>query len=71
MAILHNQSWFDMNKYGKDAIVKESKLMWVPIAPFDVVSRYLKTPIEVAASISVTEMKLQDELVDYGDSSKH
>ena len=45
--------------------------MWIPIAPFDEKTRYLKTPIEVAASISVTEMKLQDELVDYGDSSKH
>ena len=45
--------------------------MWVPIAPFDVKTRNLKTPIEVAASISGTEMKLQDELVDYGDSSKH
>ena len=45
--------------------------MWVPIAPFDVLTRYLKTPIEVAASITVTEMNLKDELVDYGDSSKH
>ena len=34
MVILHNQSWFDMNEYGSEAIVKESKLMWVPVAPY-------------------------------------
>ena len=34
MVILHNQSWFDMNEYGSKAIVKESKLTWVPVAPY-------------------------------------
>ena len=34
MVILHNQSWFDMNEYGVEAIVKESKLMWVPVEPY-------------------------------------
>ena len=66
MVILHNQSWFNINKFGEDAIIKESKLMWVPIQTF--VLNSIK-PIEVAASISVTEVKLQDTLVNRGDTS--
>ena len=34
MVILHNQSWFDVNAYGEEAVVKESKLKWVPVAPY-------------------------------------
>ena len=41
--------------------------MWVPIETF--VPTSIKT-VEVAASISVTEMKLQDGLVNWGDSSE-
>ena len=67
MVILHNQSWFNINKYGEDSVIKESKLMWVPI---EKVVPTASKPVEVAASISVTEVKLQDKLVDFGDSSE-
>ena len=41
--------------------------MWIPIETYVPSSR---KPVEVAASISVTEMKLQDGLVNWGDSSE-
>ena len=56
MVILHNQSWFDINKYGSDSIIKESKLLWMPIEAYDPSFPY--KAVEASAKISVTDMKL-------------